>query len=345
MNRVSQNSSAIVHLWFDQPDPSSARTYSHVSLEVEDRAGKVYMSFWKEKNPETPCGICPAVYGSHFHPYFEVENNHLRGLGKIHKAYLLHSLNIKKIKKAFEAFKKHPFRWGALGWGIWGRSYNRNASGVVGYLLDKGGVFDHISYEKTRNYSIIFNTVTIVSCMIPLPLFFAQAHLSRFENDGGHYWPESGIYPITGFHTSYGLVLFGSTDTLFIDYFLRQIQSRVANGIGDSKAQNIKEIVKETQNMQMALQPARRLIVKYPELVDKWKKKNDGLETRDLMLSDLKSSLNGITQSLGSIGTAAVRVALVSICLGFLYTQFFLKRLDTRDIAIIAKRMSRRAPN
>ena len=333
MTSLSVVSHATIHLWFERPDPNSARSYCHAALEVDNGINSSYMSFWEDVATDRHRQVCPNVHGAHFHLIPKIDHILLSSLGKSHKKYVLHSLNIEKIERAFEKFKKNPLAWGALGWGIWGRSYKRNSSGIVAYLLEKGGVFNHLNYTRTNSFKNIFQLTAFLSAISAIANLFSYFQLQYYEKDFSKYYSEVGFYLIYIFP-------YGKTIS-----HLNRIKLE-ASKIGKEKSLFLDsaEIEKEVKNINEIFHCAKDRRMSH--LFKEAKEANTTLKRKSVLFSDdekiiLDDSMRELNRTLISIVTGSSIIFFMSLGLFYLNNQILLGRHDARSVAIMAKRVQK----
>lgn len=152
-----------IWIWKAESTRSRSPTISHIAIETP----RDLMSYWQSHVPSSHC----KMTGPHFHDSPEVDqellSNHV--LQKI----TLTGLDVEKIQEAFSRFRNNPERWGALGWGIFRRPYERNSTGLSLYLLDKGGIFTYTDYNRGNLFSSSLEIVAITALIFSVAGFLS----------------------------------------------------------------------------------------------------------------------------------------------------------------------------
>ncbi len=131
----------------------------HVALQLhtgKENEKDAYISFWSGR-----CGLVNPEHcqetDSHFHAELSIDQLIEKKRGEDIK---LVSLNVDAMRTAFEQFRRKPFSWGALGSGIFRKSYERNCSGLTLFLLEKGGIKKHHRNTDDNFTRRVFSVIT-----------------------------------------------------------------------------------------------------------------------------------------------------------------------------------------
>jgi len=344
---IPQISYTKIWIWHEAQDDSNvAHNFGHIAFQVCLGENQVrYISFWVGNYSESHRQQCGAKCNSKYHFHQNKEEDDLSQPGKVATEYCLYSLQLDKIIQAFEKFAAKPEAYGSLGWGIFHRPYAFNATGLVAYLLGKGGIFRLAPYKRNTFFSRIFKIIAGVGFVSTLFNFWSAYQVKSIGQTFEHPFIKSDITFIPD-----------SPEERINRYIQYLIGLSNTAGACELTQRNLVEIHEHAWNIFLNLEKhdiAEKIhkirgeaLEIVAEAEDANKVLNKSFEFRPGPRFFIFQSPAGAAKTISERISFVARITLIPVflSLGFLYIQhrFLEGEITSRELAVIAQKAQRK---